>query len=563
MEGPVESDSQQPQAPVPLGIAGVLNHDVLQCILEYISPTYDFDLLDSSLSRGPQSPWCSALRMKKGLTLLSRNWNFPATAFLYRDIVIRRVGQLTMLKETLDARPQYGKFIHRLRIDCYVPGTLNKTTSHCLSTILERCPNLRSLEFGTFFITTFLRAVVWLSSESEDIDVSVFSILQKAPILRNVSFVVDAWEPKSYTLPLPLLQNTPQLVSLTISIPDLHDGMQPMSFPALQELRLSVTTDFPANKASCLRNLEQWSLPSLTHLWLVGLPSYSSSSWSSVLWRILTAHGSKLLFLDFSRCMVPNVSRKDNIMKKCPRLRHLVLSGNNSGWPIFRSATLHIDVWVGYCMNTTAFDFKLGWGEPVERSCITNLVKGDRQSTSQLTLRAGCGTIRFLSEALNTLPYLPTAIPPKHGDSQCDADQQIATTQPPRLHDIFGMRIAEWDSIGMLEDEYQDADWYDLYEAEADDDTDSDSVSDCSSGKNTSGSDLYGSHIPIIPLCLTLDYYTIDTASSILIGGTARFRLVQVAPDQSASGMNRDEAPILTSAWSVMSEYQSESSMYQ
>ncbi|KAJ3557810.1 hypothetical protein NM688_g1263 [Phlebia brevispora] len=411
--------------------------------------------------------------MKRALTLVSRHWNFSAIKFLYHDVVIRHVGQLVLLNGILEARPQYGGTIQRLRLQCYVPKSMKKATGRCLSAILECCPNLRSLRFGDFFITTYLQDVTWGSSGGDEVSSPLSSIMQKGPMLENVSYVVDEDNQQSYTLPIPLLETALHIVSLGLSVPEVRDGLNIMSLPVLRELPVSVTRSFSGNKAFGLRKLARWSLPSLTHLWFVAwLDPYSSGppggvfftypSYSRAFCPVLDAHGSKLQFLDISLCAVPENGRSD-IMEICPRLRHLVLSSRNARWPSFRSSTLHLDVWIQYSGTSSPFEVRLGTRDQAQVCNVKKAMRGCKESEIQLAQNAGCGTIRFLSRGLITFPYLPTAFPPRHGNGRSRGDNQHSMP-PPRLHDIFGMRVLEWDAGIILEDEHANTEWDDLIE---------------------------------------------------------------------------------------------------
>ncbi|KAJ3537996.1 hypothetical protein NM688_g6584 [Phlebia brevispora] len=478
-----------------IGGAGRLNYDLLYCIFEHIFSPNESDILNPALSRGPDSPWCGALRMKKALTLVSRSWNFPAVEFLYRDIAIRRPGQLVPLQEALERKPEYGAMIQCLRLDCYVPKAMNKIVGCCLPAILERCPNLRSLGLGNFFIVTYLQDVTWLPgpAEGRDVDASISSLLQKGSMLKNLSFVVHEYtNVKPYRLPLPLLEAATHLLSLTLSVSDLHEGSKVMTFPALQELRLSVTAAPAAaaeNVASCFRNLTQWALPALTHLWLTECPEYPQNihmSYCRAFQRVVEAHGSGLVFLDLSRCIGPFPFTYD-LTKFCPRLRHLVLSGSTHKkvyWPNITSSTLHIDVWVRHhCSTVDSFRLEFKRGNRDKNWYASSAIRGDRVWSRRLAQRVGCGTIRFLSWSLRSLPYLPTAFPPRQDtSSQCTSvfyDGALRYLPAPRLHDVFGKRIAECDSGIILEEEYvHGGEGWDLTEETLDSESEYESDSD-------------------------------------------------------------------------------------
>ncbi|KAJ3521189.1 hypothetical protein NM688_g9050 [Phlebia brevispora] len=170
---------------------------------------------------------------------------------------------------------------------------------------------------------------------------------------------------------------------------------------------------------------------------------YQNRSFASSLRRIVEAHGSKLLFLDFSRCNAPR-DGPCNIIETCPHLRHLVLS-ECMHWPDTRSRALHVDVWLASPVNVP---LKTKYMPPWD---IGSAIRGDVVSSAHFAERIGCGTIRFLSSSLRTFPYLPTTLPPKSLSSGgplrlSSLSEGIDTPHSSTrvtLHDVYGMLIME------------------------------------------------------------------------------------------------------------------------
>lgn len=77
-----------------------LPNEILQhiCNLATSEPTYQFD---SSIQPGVHSPWLQLLRTKKAFPLICRASFWPGMSVLYGDIVLRRMGQVSALADTL------------------------------------------------------------------------------------------------------------------------------------------------------------------------------------------------------------------------------------------------------------------------------------------------------------------------------------------------------------------------------------------------------------------------------------------------------------------------------
>lgn len=134
-----------------------LNHICLRAIFDELSlPAKLF--LDSALHCGPQSPWSQSLRTWKSLVLVCRNWHAAATPYLYRNVVLRRTGQVPALVKTLKDNEDFDSMIRYLTISCYVPDEWDEVMNDNVAYLLSKCHNIRSLYLLSFF-TQWLHAL--------------------------------------------------------------------------------------------------------------------------------------------------------------------------------------------------------------------------------------------------------------------------------------------------------------------------------------------------------------------------------------------------------------------
>ncbi|KAI0756632.1 hypothetical protein C8Q80DRAFT_46777 [Daedaleopsis nitida] len=98
----------------------------------------------------PRNPWIEEIRFRKGLTLVCKTWSWPATAILYEDVVLRRMGQIPALARTLSSPNgrDFGVLIQHIRMDsCVVWAPCADVVQQDLSFILTRSVALRSFSF--------------------------------------------------------------------------------------------------------------------------------------------------------------------------------------------------------------------------------------------------------------------------------------------------------------------------------------------------------------------------------------------------------------------------------
>ena len=123
-----------------------LPHEILLPIFEYIQPYIHQH--DPSVIPGPRSPWLTSLRTKKALTLVCKAWTPPATAVLYNDIVIRRMGQISALANTLNQHPDLSDLVRSIRLDsCVVWSHCSNAVRKGLGHILSRCVRLATFSY--------------------------------------------------------------------------------------------------------------------------------------------------------------------------------------------------------------------------------------------------------------------------------------------------------------------------------------------------------------------------------------------------------------------------------
>lgn len=87
--------------------------------------------------------------------MVCKQWRDVALPLLYRDVVLRRPGQITALQRTVSSNPGlFGPMIKSITALCYVPRTLRTAAMTRLSMIMDNATYLRSVSWGPIFIST-------------------------------------------------------------------------------------------------------------------------------------------------------------------------------------------------------------------------------------------------------------------------------------------------------------------------------------------------------------------------------------------------------------------------
>ncbi|KAF8653271.1 hypothetical protein AX16_003973 [Volvariella volvacea WC 439] len=295
-------------------------------------------LLDASLSPGYNSPWCQTLRAKKVVISVCRVWYDVGTEFLYRDVVIRRVGQIPALLETLqdpDAKCDFASYIQSLNVSCCVPRAYQQVFQSDMKEIVKLCCNLKHLHINIFGDTNDM------GSEMPFFDWDIFPVNTPSLFFGHDSTFL-ASSPR-----LALCANHIQSLSfskLCALNPDVH-----LEFPQLRVLEYRISGH--GVTAETVQGLTaSWKIPNLDTLILQTL---ELDVWLS----FLAENGPKL-----RRLALPHLPRSSQIVHNpteeltsaqspfdyCTSLEHLVIPFRTHFDPSPCGATLkYLDFWVG------------------------------------------------------------------------------------------------------------------------------------------------------------------------------------------------------------------------
>ncbi|KIK46402.1 hypothetical protein CY34DRAFT_800409 [Suillus luteus UH-Slu-Lm8-n1] len=136
------SDASGSEASKPLAFKQ-LPAEILLDILEFALPPTVF--LDASLTCGPLSAWCLAQRTKKSLVLVCKFWREIGTPLLYREIHLRRIGQVAALLSTLRGNTRLGEMILDINVSCHIMPQYLVMFDEAFQHILGMSPNATRL----------------------------------------------------------------------------------------------------------------------------------------------------------------------------------------------------------------------------------------------------------------------------------------------------------------------------------------------------------------------------------------------------------------------------------
>ncbi|KAJ2966313.1 hypothetical protein NUW54_g13845 [Trametes sanguinea] len=246
------------------------------------------------------------MHTKKTLSLVSKQWNALARAFLYEFVWISRAAQAkalarTLLMEYVENLPSSGKFIRRLHIET---PALERCAPADLRTILDYSPHLyiysdhhsvqRSMiedapdprcspeEILKLIAHPKIRRLSW-TNYYDDVPFE----LRMAPLGSNLTTRLEYLELSTRSPNLPNLSTILSGASSSSSNQFEHLQMN-VQLPALRALKVSLDNNTFAVLAS-------WDMPSLTHLSVMSSDfSYTGEGFS----RFFQAHGAKLIQLE-------------------------------------------------------------------------------------------------------------------------------------------------------------------------------------------------------------------------------------------------------------------------
>ncbi|KAH9937766.1 uncharacterized protein BXZ73DRAFT_27131, partial [Epithele typhae] len=332
--------------------------------------------MNPSVSQSSDSTWLRAFRTKISLPLICRSTWWAASKVLYKDVVIRRMGQFLPLARTMSFEQPPSSDLHlmvnSLRMDTCI--VLLEAVDECraaLATILSRCPNLTSITHRSHpafdFADAFQHSVAltdnvlnptWFVSPSSTGNV-LLSVVGSQ--LTHLDIHADLSNSASVHALHVVLQHTPclrvlvawrwnaALISVVINshlrddgIIEPHHDFHTLILPSLLDLRVDCGT------MSFLPRFiaKYWTLPSLQQL-TVGIGANPMDPM-----EIVERFGAGLLFLQFipdtgDACFTPD--QQDRLDSYCPLLEHLVLPALKPAaiaqHPIRSPSLKWLDIW--------------------------------------------------------------------------------------------------------------------------------------------------------------------------------------------------------------------------
>lgn len=131
-----------------------LPHEILLVILKATRAPRYLRAPSVNACHGSNSAWLAELRIRKALILVCKGWSGVATELFYEDIVLRRMGQIIALADTLTVnhgtQRDLAVLVKSIRLDtCIVLGTCADAVRDALTSILSLCVALRAFEYHT------------------------------------------------------------------------------------------------------------------------------------------------------------------------------------------------------------------------------------------------------------------------------------------------------------------------------------------------------------------------------------------------------------------------------
>lgn len=390
----------------------------LRLIFEAVFPPEGF--LDPSLSAGPDSPWCRAQRTRKALTLVCRDWRQVALPFLYRDVVIRRMGQMAALRRTIDSNPTfYSQMIRSFTILCNVSLNFRALVSDCLASLLNRCTRLKSLSFGPMFAATLdcmqcIQQPMLTSHRLVRPEASRIQRLEYSWSWHGNSHFPDA------LADIGVYRN---LVHLKVFTPPQSNDRiaQTVRLPALKSITFMTVESLGTSRDPySLASFCSWELPQLEeirfrpYLDLFKFPlSFEEFFEQQVPPKVLDI-GCRSVGEEPTPAPLSVYTKLGSVLQGKPPLHCLVIPARSAGLEAADSVLRHIeikhvDLWTSLLDTRTVRAFMEGQLPPLWKS------------------------MRLLDPGLSVVPEVPHLLPPT-----CQAEERDAY-----VHDVFGMRIVE------------------------------------------------------------------------------------------------------------------------
>ncbi|KAI9057669.1 hypothetical protein FKP32DRAFT_1583301 [Trametes sanguinea] len=304
LQEPAAEPSQVPLPFIPPEVWGIIIQHACLYHHDPLDTSHELSFLESPSTQ--LATYRASMHTKKTLSLVSKQWNALARAFLYEFVWISRAAQAkalarTLLMEYVENLPSSGKFIRRLHIET---PALERCAPADLRTILDYSPHLyiysdhhsvqRSMvedapdprcspeEILKLIAHPKIRRLSW-TNYYDDVPFE----LRMAPLGSNLTTRLEYLELSTRSPNLPNL-NTILSGSSSSSSNQFEHLQMNVQLPALRALKVSLDNNTFAVLAS-------WDMPSLTHLSVMSSDfSYTGEGFS----RFFQAHGAKLIQLE-------------------------------------------------------------------------------------------------------------------------------------------------------------------------------------------------------------------------------------------------------------------------
>ncbi|GLB45066.1 hypothetical protein LshimejAT787_1901440 [Lyophyllum shimeji] len=367
----------------------VLYHDLpleilQQIFLRAIPPDF---LLDSSLSAGPDSPWCRAIASKKSVILVCKEWYNAGIWLLYEHIVFRRVDQIPALLRTLETSAEnFSEFINAVTLHAYIPEPYADSFVTYMERLIDLCPHLSRFNFTCRCALPFTARFPVLSRSITHLQVDarvlspaeLFSILDN--VCNNLSWLSMCIPETSASQYLPEQCHLPNLETLLIVARPIGNGFlssigKILSVPRLRRLTVKLeyyvyrpalqTIDMDDFTSFCEMHGRQLQFPHVQPTFIQGM------------------NGFKLLL--------------QRMVDACPVLEHLVLHPRAD--PVTHPNVKWIDIW-----SPHALDSGDSWKSL--RQSITRTAFPELQGVRELS-----SSLMFFSSDIPTVfpPYIISA----------------------------------------------------------------------------------------------------------------------------------------------------------
>ncbi|KAF8846257.1 hypothetical protein BDN67DRAFT_28686 [Paxillus ammoniavirescens] len=303
--------------------------------------------LDPHIGRGPNSAWCNAIRTKRSVVLVCKNWYECAIQILYEDIVFRRRGQIERFLFALSSNTRLRLLVKSVHVASHL---IHAYDTH-LNCLFRMTPNVTHLIVGMGPVAGLekrhfrerrsqfphpqagLEKVTHLEI-SDPASVDNFTV--KIHLFKSLKFLALS------------LHNSPEFVPVNF--------LRQYTHGSLKELQISVMADDNCDNEILKIVADVWRFPALCHLTIIQhgfgtkiMPAYQ---------KLLDLYGHQLESLSitvsrseraeegFTLSKRLSTAHIQTLIRRCPQLDHLVIpSVVIKNKPLFHDNLHRVDIW--------------------------------------------------------------------------------------------------------------------------------------------------------------------------------------------------------------------------